>query len=175
MPDVMHSILSEARASIYKLSKDIKIDESDATSSKRGVWDADNWIVCSQTPAAKEKINESAEISLTYARDKNECEGKKSTESSTSSNDLPKLPSGLTESIAQSKCEESFDNNKSLRNYKLRTLVGKHSQIMHDGDEETWQFNIEIKDNDGNYVGEYMCRVIGTEDAPILKDVKILN
>jgi beta-lactam-binding protein with PASTA domain len=177
VPALSDLALDKARELIKTdLGSLVKVTEEDVTPSKRSVWDAENWIVCSQNPAAGSLIAPDSKIDLTYGRDKNECSTKQETLSESAKKSIEKAnkatATGLTEYGAQDPCDNWLWTNYGTKS-KAHWIVDKRfSDVVDEGYGEMWQFNVGVT-LANKTEGVLICKVTGTDASPVLVEAFI--
>ena len=185
MPKVTGMTLRNAETLIKKAGYDLSIQQQDVTPDDRGVWDSDNWIVCSQSPQPNVDASK-VDVTLTYGRDAAECKTKKSKEAIAAASEsaaaaksspstspeatyaIEKTSQGLTEESAKGKCFDSIVvRNPGL---EIAYILGHHSmEIIDPGDGwgDRWEWVVDVKRGKA-IVGTLYCEVGGTEESPLL-------
>lgn len=176
-PDVNGATLYDARVRLKEtIGAGVTITEKDATEPKRGVWDSSAWMVCSQNPVAGSTVAQNSKVDLIYARDSNECSTGQVTISEAQKKAVEQASkttsAGLTESMAQSKCEEWAWITYGMKTDVHWIVDKRFADVVDEGYGDMWQFNVGITFPDDTE-GLMVCKVSGTDDSPTLVDVGV--
>lgn len=177
--DVTNMKLGEAKSAIAASSSNlITFVEEDFTKSSRSVWSDDNWIVCSQSPAANSVVNPKSEVVLYYARDMEECStGKDTALEAQKQLDLEEENKaaevgGLERFDSRASCDRWVDANLGS-GFQARWYLGlEYEDVVDEGYGKMWQHNVTIKYK-GDDVGTLICKVQGSAERPIIMEASV--
>lgn len=171
VPNLVGENLKVAQENLKKLQTNLNIEISDATQLDRVAINHDNWIVCSQDKSPGEVLNiESDVISLTYARNTQECDEKFSQEGNIFSGEITKA--GLTESTAKDTCERNLlINNPDLT---AQWVLGSPKiSIIEDNGNEKIRVAVNVRKK-LDVMGTMVCDITGTNDNPEILHFEII-
>lgn len=172
--DVTNMKLGDAKSEIADNSSNlITFIEEDFTKNSRSVWSENNWVVCSQSPAANSVVNPASEVILYYASNLEECStGKDAALEAEKQSDLEEENKaaevgGLERFDSRASCDRWVDANLGS-GFQARWYLGlKYEDVVDEGYGKMWQHNVTVK-YDGVDVGTLICKVRGSAEHPII-------
>lgn len=132
---------------------------------EESVWDASNWTVTSQDPAAGTSIDPSTTITLKVHHDTPEPTSGASSESGPTENSQ-----GLSKYTARQECANQWEtvlkNEYPASKVKIHSTMGVLAETL--GDDDRWFIKIEASVDDNTLNVE--CYVSGSENAPVVEE-----
>lgn len=201
LDNVVGKVVSEFDTYYYNtIPYDLNVTKIDVTGTNRSIWNSDNWIVCTQSIPENTEISKNDALTIEYGRDFIECETRQVEDGLTGNVEVDNgvvpdqnSPAGelveqpidvplvedvsLQTSTVYSLCREKFETY--YPDLKAHWIIGvrynemSSENLMFDIPWDNFiQLNVDIK---GTETVEYMCRVSGDENTPMIVEDRIIS
>lgn len=164
VPDVVGMKGDAAKAALVAAGITAPATMEDAA-GEEGVWDASNWTVTAQDPAAGTSAKPSTAVTLKVHHDTPEPASGASSDSGPTENSQ-----GLSNFTARQECADQWEtalkNQYPASKVKIHSTLGVLAETL--GDDDRWFIKMEASVDDNTVDVE--CYVSGTEDDPVVEE-----